>query len=164
LGTLIELGNCTLDVLRDLAGRPAGQAIAPMSVSETPEMPLDVKEGIWTARHNLEAVLVYATTQLVMGLSKAEVDPMGGEMETDDQHSESQRVETIKERKSRRPSQTLTERLRRGVTGEMAVDLLSLLNKAKPVIAKTKSSLGPADVDLTQVLSNFLHERIRTPS
>jgi nuclear pore complex protein Nup188 len=167
LGTLLELGNCTLDILRDLVGRPAGQALAPTtSSSDVLEKPLDVKEGILTARHNLEAILIYSTTQLAMWLSKPDMDATGTtEMETDDFAGESQRGgETGKERRARRSSQTLTERMRRGMTGEMAADLQSLLNKAKPIIAKSKGVVGTTDVDVTPILSNFLHDRIGTPA
>jgi nuclear pore complex protein Nup188 len=166
MGTLLELGNCTLDVLRDLVGRPAGQAIAPATGSSEPhESPLDVKEGVITARHNLETILIYAATQLAMWLSKPEPDTTT-EMDTDDQAQDihhHHHKEAVKERKTTRPSSTLVDRLRRGMTGEMASDLQSLLNKAKPIILKSKNVLGTTDdVDLTQVLSNFLHERVGT--
>ena len=47
--------------------------------------------------------------------------------------------------------------------GEMAAYLQSLLNKAKPVIAKSAGVLGEKEVDLTQVLSFFVQERIAVP-
>jgi len=61
---------------------------------------------------------------------------------------------------------TVVERLRRGMTGEMAADLLSLLNRAKPILAKigTMARTQDGDVDLTQVLSRFVSERISIPS
>jgi nuclear pore complex protein Nup188 len=61
----------------------------------------------------------------------------------------------------RRPSLTIGERLRRGMTGEMNTDLQNLLQKAKPVIQKSEATLGSSSgVDLTQVLLRFLHDRI----
>lgn len=164
MGTLLELGNCTLDLLRDLVGRPGGQAITTTSLSGTYEKPLDVRQGVRTARRNLEAILIYAVTQLALWLSKPEFDATAGEMDTDDQPAESQRGDVSKERKAPRPSLTLAERLRRGMTGEMAADLQSLLYKAKPIIAKSETVLGAGAVDLTQVLSNFLHERVIAPA
>ena len=59
---------------------------------------------------------------------------------------------------------TMAERLRRGMKGEMAADLQSLLNKAKPVIAKSATVLGTKDVDLTQALLYFVQERISVPA
>jgi nuclear pore complex protein Nup188 len=163
MGTLLELGNCTLDILRELVGRPGGQSIAAAtSVSESSESPLDVKEGMSTARRHLEAILIYATTQLVMWFSKPELDT-AVDMETDDLSSDNLRVEVTKDQKTRRTSQSFAERLRRGMSGEMAADLQSLLNKAKPIIEKSKSIVGPGEVDLIPILSTFLHERIAIP-
>jgi nuclear pore complex protein Nup188 len=162
MGTLLELGNCTLDVLRDLVNRPAGQSLAPVTPT-TGSFTLDVLEGVLTARRNLEAILVYSVTQLVMWLSKPEFDVPSADVEGDES-MEIQRTEGPKERRAPRPSITMAERLRRGMTGEMASDLQSLLNKAKPIIAKSDTVLGKAGVDLTQVLLNFLHERIVTPA
>jgi nuclear pore complex protein Nup188 len=160
MGTLLELGNCTLDVLRDLVNRPAGQ-----SLTNTPGSSLDVRQGVLTARRNLEGVLVYAVTQLVMWLSKPEFDVAAPEADADEAQSmEVQRTETSKERRPPRPSMSLAERLRRGMTGEMAADLQSLLNKSKPIIVKSDTVLGKGSVDLTQVLSNFLQERISAPA
>ena len=58
-----------------------------------------------------------------------------------------------------RPTMTMAERLRRGMTGEMASDLQSLLTKSKPIIIASDTIIKPS-VDLTQVLLNFLHDRI----
>lgn len=160
---MIELGNCTLDVLRELVNRPAGQSLIPSPT--TGSFSLDVLEGVLTARRNLEAILVYGVTQLVMWLSKPEFDVPSADAEGEEQQSmDIQRVEVSKERRAPRPSMTMAERLRRGMTGEMASDLQLLLNKAKPIIAKSDTILGKAGVDLTQVLLNFLHERIVTPA
>lgn len=164
MGTLLELGNCTLDVLRELVNRPAGQSLIPTPPTRG-AYALDVLEGVLTARRNLEAILVYGVTQLVMWLSKPEFDVPPTDAEGEEpQATDIQRAEVSKERRASRPSMTMAERLRRGMTGEMASDLQSLLNKAKPIIAKSDSVLGKPGVDLTQVLLNFLHERIVTPA
>lgn len=71
LGTLLELGNRTLDVLKNLISRPPDQSIADASglpVSYT--TPSRVKEAVITARRNLEEILLYAVTQLAMWVSK----------------------------------------------------------------------------------------------
>ena len=108
---------------------------------------------------------MYGVTQLVMWLSKPEFDVPSADAEGEElQSMDIQRTEVSKERRVPRPSMTMAERLRRGMTGEMASDLQSLLNKAKPIIAKSDTTLGKAGVDLTQVLLNFLHERIVTPA
>lgn len=158
MGTLLELGNCTLDVLRDLVNRPAGQ-----SLTNAPGSTLDVRQGVLTARRNLEGVLVYAVTQLVMWLSKPEFDVAAPDADADES-MDVQRTDTSKERRPPRPSMSLAERLRRGMTGEMAADLQSLLNKSKPIITKSDTVIGKENVDLTQVLSNFLQERIVAPA
>jgi len=161
MGTLLELGNCTLDVLRDLASRPAGQAItSTTSLAGTYEKPLDVRQGVLTARRNLEAILIYAITQLAMWLSKPEYETGAGDMDMDEQMPEIIQRDVHKERRASRPSLTLADRLRRGMTGEMATDLQSLLNKSKSIFTKSEGVLETKVVDLTQVLSNFLHERI----
>jgi nuclear pore complex protein Nup188 len=123
----------------------------------------DVRLEISTARHNLEAILVYAITQLAMWLSAPHLDNGPGDMDIDEQVPES-RKDRPKERKASRPSLTLTDRLRRGMTGEVATDLQSLLNKAKSIFIKCEGVLETNAVDLTQVLSNFLHERIVIPT
>lgn len=164
MGTLLELGNCTLDVLRELVNRPAGQSLI-STPPTTGAFNLDVMEGVLTARRNLEAILVYAVTQLVMWLSKPEFDVPSGDAEGEEpQMMDIQRTDVSKERRAPRRSMTMGERLRRGMTGEMASDLQSLLNKAKPIITKSDAVLGKTGVDLTQVLLNFLHERIVTPA
>lgn len=122
------------------------------------EMPPDVRESVTVTRRNLEAVLFYSVTQLAMWLSKPEFDGTSHEVDPEDSIGEIQVSE--KERRVARRSVTLAERLRRGMTGEMAMDLQSLLNKAKPVIAKSDALLGKKTVDVTSVLSNFLSERV----
>lgn len=161
IGTLLELGNCALDVLRDLSGRPIGQAIVPPSLS-TFERPLDVKQGALTSRRTLEAVCLYAVTQLAMWVSKPDFDA-SGDIELDDvvdNHSSNDG----KDRERRKVSVAIGERFRRGMTGEMSSDLRGLLQKAKPVMVKTETMLGAkSDVtDLTQVLLGFLEDHIES--
>ncbi|KAJ7194771.1 nucleoporin subcomplex protein binding to Pom34-domain-containing protein [Mycena pura] len=162
MGTLLELGNCTLDVLRDLVNRPVGQSLA--DVGPLPGTnPLDVREGVSTARRNLEALLIYAVTQLAMSLSKPDVENINNSGNDMDMDEHVQPDAGREERRAPRASLSLADRLRRGVTGEMAADLQALLNKAKPVIAKSDAVLESPGVDLTGVLSNFLQERIISP-
>lgn len=161
IGTLLELGNCTLDVLRDLVNRPAGQAIVPPS-SSTQEKPLDVKQGVLTTRRNLENVCLYAITQLAMWITKPDFDA-GGDIDVDEPaENQNLRGDGGKERDRRRTSVSIGERLRRGMTGEMNTDLQSLLQRAKPVIEKSQKLVGSeiGGVDLTQVLMKFLDDHI----
>lgn len=161
MGTLLELGNCSLDVLRQLVNRPAEQMIAPASSAS--DLGLDVRESMRVVRRNLETVLLYAVTQLAMWLAKSEVEAGSGDMDDD----VSMRAETPPApadshslKVKRRTSMPLAERLRRGMTGEMAADLLGLLNKAKPLMAKSAETLGEGTVDLTPILARFVQERI----
>lgn len=179
MGTLLELGNCTLDILRLLIDRPAGQAITPANVKPTAglyEKPLDVRDAVSVTRQNLEVVCVYAVTQLAMWLSKPEYDAnstsAANEMDTDDQTSDHPKaIENVGGAKDRRgngnrrvSSTSLADRLRRGMTGEMASDLQTLLVKAKPAIAKSEVILGTKDaIDILQILSHFLQDRILAP-
>ncbi|KAH0840298.1 hypothetical protein J3R83DRAFT_1307 [Lanmaoa asiatica] len=147
LGTLLELANCTLDVLRSLVSRPAGQAIVPFtSVKDVP----------------LSALLVYAVTQLAMWLSQPDFDAATEAEAEEHNHSHNAQLDASKGRAPR----ALAERLRRGMTGEMTADLQALLTRAKPVLAKSEEVLGKSDgrKDLTQVLSRFLTERIVVPA
>ncbi|KAF9498863.1 hypothetical protein BDN71DRAFT_1384838 [Pleurotus eryngii] len=152
LGTLLELGNSTLDILRELTGRPAGE-----SLMRTPSGSdsLNVREGVETARYNLEGILTYAITQLAMWLCKPEFD--GGAGDTDGEE------QMMDERRPPRPSASLAGRLRRGMTVEMAADLQSLLTKTQPMIAKSDTVLGKGRIDMIGILSNFLRERIVAP-
>ena len=51
LGTLLELGNRTLDILRNLVHRPPGQSITdPAGLSCSYTTPLGVKQGVIIAR------------------------------------------------------------------------------------------------------------------
>lgn len=114
-------------------------------------------------RRCLEGTLLYLVTQLAMWLSKPEFDATTNEMDTDEKVSDIPLSESVKDRR-RRQSMTMAERLRRGMTGEMASDLQSLIGKAKPIIAKTEVILGNKDIDLTDILLRFVSEHISLPS
>lgn len=172
LGTLLELGNCTLDVLRDLVNRPPAQSITTVFVQTTPSAePLDVRRSVITARRNLEGILTYAVTQLVMWLSKPEFEPSTtteAEIELDSNAMAMDATgrpdaSSFKERTrgtSARTPLTMAERLRRGMTSEMASDLKELLNKTKPIFAKSVTIVGKDSTDIVQVLINFLQDHI----
>lgn len=161
MGTLLELANCTLDVLRSLVNRPAGQAIVPSTSIR--DVLLTVSQATFTAQRTLEALLVYAVTQLAMWLSKPDFDPAATEAEAEEHsHNHNAQLDASKGRAPR----ALAERLRRGMTGELTADLQALLTRAKPVLAKSEEILGKSEgtKDLTQVLSQFLTERIVVPA
>lgn len=169
MGTLLELGNCTLDVLRDLVNRPSGQSILPMTAVPTrsSEPGLDVRQGVLTSRRNLETMLTYAVTQLAMWLLKPDFESStipGSESMTIDGIAEDEKMDGKEHRSHARPSASLAERVRRGMTGEIAADLQALITKAKPIIEKSESTLDPSgkgkNVNLTDVLGRFLQERI----
>jgi len=65
----------------------------------------------------------------------------------------------VKERRPR-SSISMAERLRCGMTGEMAGDLQSLLTKSKAIMQLIDGVIGKPSLDITQVLSNFLHDRV----
>ena len=169
MGTLLELGNCTLDVLRDLVNRPAGQSILPVGMipMRSNDLGLDIRQGVLTARRSLEMALTYAVTQLAMWLLKPDFEPSatvsgGGDSMTLD--GEDERMDGKEHRSHARPSASLAERVRRGMTGELAADLQALITKAKPIIEKSDGVLDPSGkgkgVDLTDVLGKFLLERV----
>ena len=182
LGTLLELGNVSLDILRLLVDRPPTQALTPATAADKA---LDVRDTVAATRRNLEAALLYAVTQLALWLSKPELDAPpadvadGGDdammvVVSADQHNntnhhlslgESVSVSvSVRERRARKASLTMAERLRRGMRGEMAADLQALLGKARPVVARSAGVLGAGDVDLTPVLAYFVQERIAGPA
>ena len=164
IGTLLELGNRCLDVLRHLVDRPAMQAITPTNPSGADNV-LNVRESADTVRRTLEATSFYAVTQLAMWLAKPEFDGTVKEQDADDSMVVGEADSAMeRERKSKRQSLTLAERLRRGMTGEMASDVQALLSKARPILSKSETLLGKKPVDLTAVLSRFVQEKIVVPS
>jgi len=150
-------------VLKNLVQRPPGQSIIePSSLPGSYTTAFGVREGVIIARRNLEEILLYCVTQLAMWLSKPDFDSAPLDTEDDSQAMDSStRLDGTKDRRQARTSMTMAERLRRGMTGEMAGDLQSLLAKSKPIIASSDAVIGRKEsVDLTQILLNFLHERI----
>ncbi|KAF9075043.1 nucleoporin subcomplex protein binding to Pom34-domain-containing protein [Rhodocollybia butyracea] len=148
--TLLELANGTLDMLRNLTSMPSGQSLVRAEVASSGRLSeLNVQRGVRTARRNLEEILVYMVTQLAMWLSKPEFEVQSAETDGEDQNM---------------PRMSLGARLRRGMAGEMAVDVQTLLNKAKPVIAKSDTTLGRGQVDISGILSTFLQNHIVLPS
>ncbi|KAI0068511.1 hypothetical protein BV25DRAFT_1817355 [Artomyces pyxidatus] len=152
MGTLLELASGALDVLGHLASRPAGQAITTPSPSDRA---LDVRAAVITARRTLETVLFYAATQLGTWLARPALLDSGtaaGDAEMDAEESRGA---------LRRDSAALTERMRRGLTGEMASELKATLEKARGVLERCREVEGPgAGVDVTKVLIGFLNERV----
>ena len=69
-------------------------------------------------------------------------------------------LEAVDRDEDKRQSVTLADRIRRGMSGEMAADLQALIVRAKPVVAKSQATLENKPVDLTQVLSLFVQERV----
>ncbi|KAG7099843.1 hypothetical protein E1B28_001650 [Marasmius oreades] len=161
IGTLLELGNASLDMLRNLSNLSAGQSI--ISVNKA-GIQLNVKQGVTVTRRNLEVVLTYTVTQLAMWLSKPDVDVTASDMDTDEPILDLQKAEVPKDRRGPRTSLSLGDRIRRGMTGEMAADVQSLLNKAKPVVVKSDTILGSGWVDITSILLTFLQERVIIPT
>lgn len=170
LGTLLELGNCTLDVLRDLVNLTPNQSMTTLTVKTVLHTePLDVRQSVITARRNLEGILTYAVTQLVMWLSKPEFEPPAtNEMEIEPDSSvapidvNGRPDHSLLKDRTRTPSarMTMAERLRRGMTSEMASDLKELLNKSKLIVAKSTAIVGEDSTDILQVLTNFLQDHV----
>ncbi|PBL00664.1 hypothetical protein ARMGADRAFT_982963 [Armillaria gallica] len=161
LGTLLELGNSTLDLLKELVRLPPGQSLVAMGavLSSKYGSTLDVRQGVITARRNLEGILIYAGTQLAMWLSKPDFEVNTNDVDMDEPEAPRQE----KERRAPRSSLTLADRMRRGMTGEMAADLQSLLTKSRDVIKSTDTVIGTRSMDVLPLLSTFIHERISPP-
>ena len=140
--------------MKRLVDRPAGQNL---SVVRSNDKPLDVEESLAAVRRHFEGVAFYCVTQLALWLAKPEFDGGSLDMEVDEKMGEQGDKE---KRLAGRRSLTMAERLRRSMTGEMAADLLGLLTRAKPLIAKTTPILGEKEVDVVDVLSRFVQERI----
>ncbi|TFK46960.1 hypothetical protein OE88DRAFT_1706649, partial [Heliocybe sulcata] len=158
LGTLLELGNCTLDVLRILAAHPPGQALAPpSSLPSGPTKPLDVQDAREACRRTLEAVLVFGAAQLALWCARPEV---GGATEME---GVEEAVEEREEGKELRRSGGLgasvngrRERAgvgRRGLVGEVVGEVQGLMGKARGV-------LKDEGVEVVPLLERFLNERV----
>lgn len=167
IGTLLELGNCAYETLRFLADK------------KQPLIEVDRSRALSTikvVRQLLESVVLYASTQLVMWLTKQDGEQVG-DMELDEKqqteghgygHNADTGASTLKdrerERRMKRKSLTLADRLRRGMTGEMTMDLQALVTKSKPVIAKSSEVIGdPKLVDLMHIMGSFLQDHAVNP-
>ncbi|THH06625.1 hypothetical protein EW145_g3956 [Phellinidium pouzarii] len=172
IGTLLELGNCAYEMLHFLTSKKLPSLATRDPASSAPiSAHSALHTNVRICRQALETVLMYASTQLAMWLTKHDGEQVG-EMELDDpQQSEAHgygykaETNTTKERERelrlKRKSLTLADRLRRGMTGEMTMDLEALVAKAKPVITKSSEMLGkPESIDLLQILAAFLDERV----
>jgi len=169
MGTLIELASGTLDTLSHLIARPAGQALTMTTPMRPSEKPLDVRAAIKAMRCTVEAVLFYATTQLGAWVTTPELLDAGAGAEPeaaaaeDGPGGDSVSLSHGGERRaSRRESTVLTERMRRGLTGEISSELKAVLEKARTLLAKSHQSTGEkqSPVDITGVLLGFLNQRV----
>ncbi|KAJ3869214.1 nucleoporin subcomplex protein binding to Pom34-domain-containing protein [Lentinula novae-zelandiae] len=158
IGTLLELANGTLDMLRNLTNMPSGQSLVRADVASEKFKELNVQRGVNISRRNLEEILLYMITQLAMWLSKPESEAPPADLDGEDQTMADPQKPETKERRG--PRMSLGTRFRRGMTGEMAMDVQTLLTKAKPIIAKTDTILGEGQVDICEILSTFLQNHI----
>jgi nuclear pore complex protein Nup188 len=167
VGTLLELCNCAVDLLRRLSAQPStGQALVP--AGPTGEKPLDVGDSITAARHTLETAALYAVTQLALWTAKPDLDEhMHGDVDADDgealDKSTSDRLglsawKPGSSPEARKSSMSTSDRLRRGMTGEIATDFMSMLKKARPLLLKLDD--GKKNVDLVGVLAEFLQQHV----
>jgi len=167
MGTLIELASSTLDTLGHLISRPAGQALTMTSPARPSEAPLDVKTAIQATRRTVESVLFYATTQLAAWVTTPELLDVGAggadpEAPEDTTMGDSASVNHGERRTVRRESTVMTERMRRGLTGEISSELKVVLEKARTVLAKSQptTSEKQSTVDIASVLLAFLNQRV----
>ena len=177
MGTLIELASSTLDTLVHLISRPAGQALTMTSPTRPSERPLDVGTAIQATRRTVETVLFYATTQLAAWVTTPELldAGVGAEPEASiedataavaggDSASLSISINHhgVERRASRREPTVMTERMRRGLTGEISSELKAVLEKARTVLAKSQQTAGEKQsaVDIVGVLLGILNQRV----
>ncbi|KIY69357.1 hypothetical protein CYLTODRAFT_393808 [Cylindrobasidium torrendii FP15055 ss-10] len=167
IGTLMELGNSTIDLLSELVNLPAGQALitpGPLLSSKF-AVGLNVKNAITVARRNIEAILVYASTQLAMSTLKPEVEA-SNEMDTDDLDvSMTAKSDGVLDRRAPRASVSMvaSERLRR-MTSDLGHELRDMNIRAGEQIKKSENVVKSGGVDLTSILAAFIKERIPSDS
>jgi nuclear pore complex protein Nup188 len=160
---MLELGNCTLDRLKNLLNLPPSHVfVPPISVVDGQKMPsVTLVDAIRSVRGCAEGLLVYAVTQLAMWLCKQQMDSgYGMDMDGEETYNLSDSATS----QGPRAPIPLGDHLRRGMTGEMAADLQSLLNKAKPLISKSDPFIGKDTVDLTSILIAFLQDVVIAPA
>jgi nuclear pore complex protein Nup188 len=179
MGTLIELASSTLDTLGHLISRPAGQALTMTSPTRPSERPLDVGIAIQATRRTVETVLFYATTQLAAWVTTPELlDAGAGGAEPEAAMIEDATATVagcdtaslsiginhhgVERRASRREPTVMTERMRRGLTGEISSELKAVLEKARTVLAKNQQAGGEKQttVEIAGVLLGFLNQRV----
>ena len=174
MGTLIELASGTLDTLGHLISRPAGQALTLSAPTRPSERPLDVRAAILATRRTTEAVLFYATTQLGAWVTNPDLllDAGAGadaDSLTDELGGDGAGMMNQSERRGpRREPTVMTERMRRGLTGEISGELKTVLEKARGLLAKSQQTIGDkqsggekqSPVDITNVLLSFLNHRV----
>ncbi|KAL5529911.1 hypothetical protein ACEPAF_6168 [Sanghuangporus sanghuang] len=167
IGTLLELGNCAYETLHFFASRKTPLGSTPAS---------SLHSEVQVYKQTLETILLYASTQLVMWLSKHNGE-QSGDMELEDVPQQSEGVgyglkadtsmtkDRERERRLRRKSLTLADRLRRGMTGEMTMDLQALVTKAKATVASSSEEAASDEPgDLLEVLASFLEDRAAVAS
>ena len=165
MGTLIELASGTLDTLGHLISRPAGQALTLSELTRPSERPLDVRAAILATRRTTEAVLFYATTQLGAWVTNPDLLDAGAGADaesTDELGGENVSMNQTERRGTRREPTVMTERMRRGLTGEISGELKVVLEKARGLLAKSQQTAADKQdpVDITNVLLNFLNHRV----
>lgn len=169
MGTLIELASGTLDTLGHLISRPAGQALTLSAPTRPSERPLDVRAAILATRRTTEAVLFYATTQLGAWVTNPDLlDAGAGGADAaesmDEMGVDSVSLNQSERRGGQRREQTvvMTERMRRGLTGEISGELKAVLEKARGLLAKSQQTAADKQtpVDITNVLLSFLNHRV----
>ncbi|KAH9002466.1 hypothetical protein EDB86DRAFT_3125995 [Lactarius hatsudake] len=165
MGTLIELASGTLDTLGHLISRPAGQALTMTAPTRPSERPLDVRAAILATRRTTEAVLFYATTQLGAWVTNPDLmldAGAGADAESADEVGDSVSLNQSERRGPRREPTVMTERMRRGLTGEISGELKVVLEKARSLLAKSQQTAADKQNtdDITNVLLNFLNHRV----
>jgi len=168
MGTLIELASGTLDTLSHLTARPVGQALTMAPLARPSERPLDVGAAMLATRRTVEAVLFYATTQLGAWVMTPELLDSGAGAELDAAEDAAVDLALIthgeqRRSSSRRESTVMTERMRRGLTGEISSELKAVLEKARNLFAKSQQTVGEnqsSTGDITSVLLGFLNQRV----
>ena len=155
-----------MDTLGHLISRPAGQALTMTAPTRPSERPLDVRAAILATRRTTEAVLFYATTQLGAWVTNPDLLDVGAGADaesTDDQLvGDTASMNQSERRGPRREPMVMTERMRRGLTGEISGELKAVLEKARSLLAKSQQTAADKQsaVDITNVLLSFLNHRV----
>lgn len=95
--------------------------------------------------------MLYTVTQLALWVAKPSSD-----VKEDTEFSESHGDTNTESRRA------LADRLQRGMTVEVSADVLRMVERSGPVIAKTNGTLGGRTADLSKVLATFLQDRVIT--